>query len=83
MPLKQPTALQQQQQLHTSSLRQRFQDIKPALLLFLEKLSCICVTDVIQPSNSTVMFKRQLSSQVVELRHGATAQHAEHWLVVR
>jgi hypothetical protein len=72
---------QQQQQQHAS--RQRFQDLRPTLLLFLEKLSCICVTDVLQPQRSTVMLKQQLGRHLVQLRHGASAQHAEHWLLVR
>jgi hypothetical protein len=71
--------MMQQQQ----SLRQRFQDLRPTLLLFLGQLSCICVNDVLQPQHSRVMLGQQLGRNVVQLRHGPAAQHAEHWLLVR
>lgn len=84
LPLKHSlTAQQQQQQQPLGGLRQRFQDLRPTLLLFLEKLACICITDVLQPHCSTVMVRQQLGRHLVELRHGPAAQHAEHWLVVR
>jgi hypothetical protein len=57
--------------------------MQPALLLFLHRLQCLCVSDVLQAGNSNVMLKRQLGKNVVELRHGHKAQHAQHWLVVR
>eukprot|EP00775_Hariotina_reticulata_P003174 gene3174-3452_t len=64
-------------------LRERLAEMQPALLLFLHRLQCLCVSDALQPASSNVMLKRQLGRHVVELRHGNKAQHTQHWLVVR
>lgn len=52
------------------SLRCKFEDVQPTLLLFLQKLQCIAVSDTTRPSRSTVMAKRRLGPNLVELRHG-------------
>lgn len=64
-------------------LRERLADVQPALLLFLHRLQCLCVSDALQPASSNVMLRRQLGRHVVELRHGNKAQHTQHWLVVK
>lgn len=61
----------------------QFDDIQPTLLLFLQKLQCIAITDKTSHHRNTIMCKKQLPSGVVELQHGDQAQHAAQWLMVR
>lgn len=64
-------------------LLHHFDDIQPTLLLFLQKLQCIAITDTTPHHRDSVMLRKQLPNGVVELRHGAQAQHATKWLMVR
>ncbi len=64
------------------SLRQRFGDVHPTLLLFLQKLQMLAITDTVDAQRSTVMVRRQLEHGLVELRHGPAAEHVARWLVV-
>ena len=64
-------------------LLHHFDDIQPTLLLFLQKLQCIGITDMTPHHRDSVMLTKQLPNGVVELRHGAQAQHATKWLMVR
>jgi len=52
------------------ALRLRFDDVRPTLLLFLQRLRAIAVTDASDPSRSNVMARRRLSPHLLELRHG-------------
>ena len=63
-------------------LLHNFDDIQPTLLLFLQKLQCITITDRTTEGKDAVMLRRQLPNGVVELRYGSVAQHSQKWLVV-
>ncbi|DBA78596.1 TPA: hypothetical protein ACH3X1_008526 [Trebouxia sp. C0004] len=76
LPYKQ--ALQQT----VAQLLHNFDDIQPTLLLFLQKLQCIAITDRTTEGKDAVMLRRQLPNGMVELRHGSEAQHSQKWLVV-
>jgi len=68
---------------HTvAQLLHNFDDIQPTLLLFLQKLQCIAITDRTVKGKDAVMLRRQLPNGVVELRYGSEAQHSQKWLVV-
>ena len=73
----------QDAQAGADQLLHHFDDIQPTLLLFLQKLQCIAITDNTPHRRDSVMLKTQLSHGVVELRHGPEAQHATQWLMVR
>ena len=72
----------QELQQKVAQLLHNFDDIQPTLLLFLQKLQCIAITDGTANGKNAVMLRRQLSNGVVELRHGSDAQHIQKWLVV-
>ena len=63
-------------------LLHNFDDIQPTLLLFLQKLQCIAITDRTTEGKDAVMLRLQLPNGVVELRSGSMAQHSQKWLVV-
>ncbi len=65
-----------------AQLLHNFDDIQPTLLLFLQKLQCIAITDRTTEGKDAVMLRRQLPNGVVELRYGSEAQHSQKWLVV-
>lgn len=65
-----------------AQLLHNFDDIQPTLLLFLQKLQCIAITDHTSQGKDAVMLRRQLPNGVVELRYGSEAQHSQKWLVV-
>ena len=65
-----------------AQLLHKFDDIQPTLLLFLQKLQCVAVTDRTTEGKDAVMLRRQLPNGVVELRYGSEAQHSQKWLVV-
>ena len=75
-------ALQEFQQ-EAGQLLHNFNDVQPTLLLFLQKLQCIAITDHTSHKRTNIMLKQQLPNGVVELRHGDQAQHVMKWLVVR
>ena len=72
----------QELQQKVPQLLHNFDDIQPTLLLFLQKLQCIAITDQTDNGKNAVMLRRQLSDGVVELRHGPEAQQTQKWLVV-
>ena len=65
-----------------AQLLHNFDDIQPTLLLFLQKLQCIAITERTVEGKDAVMLRRQLPNGVVELRYGSQAQHSQKWLVV-
>ena len=65
-----------------AQLLHSFDDVQPTLLLFLQKLQCIAITDCTTHGKNAVMFRHQLPNGVVELRYGSEAQHSQKWLVV-
>ena len=73
----------QDMQSGTDQLLHHFDDIQPTLLLFPQKLQCIAITDNTPHQRDSVMLRQQLPHGVVELRHGAQAQHTTKWLMVR
>lgn len=81
---KDPTRCCVLQSLHqkVAQLLHNFDDIQPTLLLFLQRLQCIAITDLTLSGKNAVMLRRQLPNDVVELRHGSDAQHVQQWLVV-
>ncbi|DBA85049.1 TPA: hypothetical protein ACH3X2_005780 [Trebouxia sp. C0005] len=68
-------------QQQAASLRHKFDDVRPTLLLFLQRLQCIVVNDA-TAGEASIMVRRSLGNGLVELRHGANAEHASRWLQV-
>ncbi len=64
------------------ALRHKFGDVQPALLLFLQRLRCIAITDVVEPALSSVMARRQLAPGLLELSSGPQGQQRSRWLMV-
>jgi hypothetical protein len=56
--------------------------VQPTLLLFLQRLSCLAVTDVRDPSRCSIMVRQPLGGPLVELRHGPQAEQRSTWLLV-
>lgn len=64
------------------ALRHKFADVQPALLLFLQRLRCIAITDAVEPALSSVMARRQLAPGLLELSSGLQGQQRSRWLLV-
>lgn len=66
------------------AIRASFREVQPKLLLFLQKLQCIAISDAVE-GTKTVMVRRPADGwgpHVHELRHGPGARHVTRWLKV-
>ncbi len=63
-------------------LLQRFDDVQPTLLLFLQRLAGLAVTDARDPARCSIMLRQPLGGPLVELRHGPQAEQRSTWLLV-
>lgn len=67
----------------SSQHKLRFEEIQPTLLLFLNKVQRIVVTDMTGGGQDSLMQKQQLDGGLVEIHYGTDGQQLQQWLVVK